>query len=113
MAEERRTTAWIGASLVIKGDLISSEDITIAGRVEGDVTVRQHSLIIASQATIRGNITARDVAVHGEVVGTITSDGRIEVAPTGSVDGEIKAKRMVVTEGAALRGRVQVSNPAP
>ena len=33
--QERRVAAWIGASIVIEGNLTSSEDTTIAGRVEG------------------------------------------------------------------------------
>ena len=110
--EERRAAAWIGASLVIKGDLISSEDMTIAGQVEGDVTAREHTVTIASQANIRGNIVARAVTLHGKVIGSITAAGRIEVGETGSVEGEIKAPRMVVSEGAVLRGRVQLSATA-
>jgi len=112
MIEERRVAAWIGASIVIKGDLISSEDLTIAGHVEGDVTVREHNLIIAPRARVRGNIIARAVAVHGEVIGTITTEGRVELGETGSVEGEIIAPRMAITEGAVLRGRMQVSAAA-
>lgn len=113
MAEERRAAAWIGASLIIKGDLISSEDTTIAGQVEGDVTVKGHKLIIASGASVRGNIVARAVAVHGEVIGSIASDGRIEVGETASVEGDVKGPRVVVTEGASLNGRLQISAKAP
>lgn len=112
MAEERRAAAWIGASLIVKGDLISSEDITIAGKVEGDVTVKGHTLTIAPRASIRGNIVARAVVVQGEVVGSITSDGKIDVGETGSIEGEIKAARLAVTEGATLRGRVRIPAPA-
>jgi cytoskeletal protein CcmA (bactofilin family) len=107
--KERRVAAWIGASIVIKGDLISSEDMTIAGRIEGDVTVREHTLVIAPRARIQGNVVARAVAVHGEVVGTITAQGKVEVGETGSVDGDITAPRMVVAEGAVLHGRMGIA----
>lgn len=104
--EERRVAAWIGASLVIKGDLTSSEDMTIAGTVEGDVAVRNHTLTIAPQGRIRGNVLARAVAVHGEVLGSITAVQKVEVGHTGSVDGDISAPRMVVAEGATLHGTI-------
>ncbi|MEJ2186162.1 MAG: polymer-forming cytoskeletal protein [Gemmatimonadota bacterium] len=107
--EERRVAAWIGASIVIKGNLTSLEDMTIAGQVEGDVTVREHTLVIAPRARIRGNITARTVAVHGEVLGTITAERRVEVGETGSVDGDIVAPRMVVAEGAVLHGQLGIA----
>jgi cytoskeletal protein CcmA (bactofilin family) len=107
--EERRVAAWIGASIVIRGDLTSSEDMTIAGQVEGDVAVKEHTLVIAPRARIRGNITARAVAVHGEVMGTITAERRVEVGESGSVEGDIITPRMVVAEGAVLHGRVGIT----
>jgi cytoskeletal protein CcmA (bactofilin family) len=107
--EERRVAAWIGASIVITGDLTSSEDMTIAGRVEGDVAVPEHAVVVAPGARIRGNIVARAVVVHGEVLGTITADRRVEVGDTGSVDGDIVAPRMAVAEGASLRGQLRIA----
>jgi cytoskeletal protein CcmA (bactofilin family) len=106
--EERRVAAWIGSSILIKGDLTSSENMTVAGRVEGDITVREHAVVIAEGGTVRGNIIARDVVVHGEVLGTITAQSRVEVAPTGSVHGDIVAPRMMLTEGATLHGRIGI-----
>ncbi len=107
--EERRVAAWIGASVVIRGDLTSSEDLTIAGQVEGDVAARDHAVVVAPQATIRGDVVARSVTVHGEVLGSITARDAVEVGETGSVDGDIDAPRMAVAEGAVLHGRIKVA----
>lgn len=107
--QERRIAAWIGASIVVKGDLFSSEDTTIAGRVEGDVTVTDHSLVITPEAQIRGNIVARAVTVHGQVIGTIRSEAKVELGETGSVDGDIISPRLIVTEGAVLRGLLKIA----
>lgn len=112
LVEERRVAAWIGKSIVIEGDLASSEDLTIAGRIEGDISVPEHSLTITPDARIRGNIEARFVAVHGAVTGTITAKEKVEVAETGSVDGDILAPRIAIAEGATLRGQVGVEAPA-
>ncbi len=111
VSEERRVAAWIGASILIKGDVTSSENMTVAGRIEGDITVREHALVIAAGGTVRGNVVARAVVVHGEVLGTITADARVEVAATGSVQGDIRAPRMVLAEGATLHGRVGIAAP--
>ncbi len=107
--EERRLTAWIGASILMKGDVTSSENMTVAGRVDGDITVREHALVVAAGGTVRGNIVARDVVVHGEVLGTITAEGRVEVSATGFVHGDIMAPRMMLTEGATLHGRIGIA----
>lgn len=111
--EERRVTAWVGASIVINGNLTSSEDITVAGQVEGDVTVREHTLIVAPRARIRGSITARTVVVQGEVMGTINAERKVEVGETGSVNGDIVAPRMQVVEGATLQGQLRMARSSP
>lgn len=107
--EERRVAAWIGRSIVIRGDLVSSEDLTIAGQVDGDVAARDHVLVVAPEATIRGDVMARSVIIHGEVTGSVNAREKVEVGETGSVDGDIDAPRMTVAEGAVLHGRVKVA----
>lgn len=113
MQEERRVAAWIGASVVVKGDVSSSEDMTIAGRVEGDVSVPNNTLVIARQARIQGSIVAREVVVHGQVKGSVKADRRLEVGETGSIDGDVDTPRMVVAEGAVLHGRVGIAARTP
>ena len=39
--------AWVGKSVIFKGDLISSEDMTIDGRVEGTIELRRLDYDIA------------------------------------------------------------------
>ena len=51
--KERRTVAWVGKSVVFKGDLSSSEDMTIDRRVEGTVKLDDHGLTIGRNAEIR------------------------------------------------------------
>lgn len=111
--EERRVAAWIGASVVIQGDVTSSDDMTIAGEIDGDVRVPRNTLVIAPEARIRGSIVAHHVSVLGKVWGSITADGSVEVGDTGSVDGDIRAPRMAVAEGAALRGRLRIDTSGP
>jgi cytoskeletal protein CcmA (bactofilin family) len=113
LLEERRVAAWIGKSILLKGDLTSSEDLTIAGQVDGDISVPEHSLIITPQAKIRGNIVARFVVVHGSVTGTITAAEKVDVGATGFVDGDVITVRMAIAEGATLRGQLGVDTLAP
>ncbi|MDX1675346.1 MAG: polymer-forming cytoskeletal protein [Longimicrobiales bacterium] len=108
--EERRENAWIGPSVVISGNVRSSEDTTLAGRVDGDINVRDHTLIVTDRARVRGDVTAAAVVVHGEVVGTITAKRRVEVGETGSVDGDIEAPSMSIAEGATLTGRLKIAS---
>lgn len=106
---ERRVAAWIGASIVIRGQVTSSEDMTIAGRVEGDVVVQENLLVIAPEGHIDGNVLARTVIVNGRVTGDVEAKQKIEVRETGSVFGDILAPRMTVAEGAVLRGHLSIA----
>jgi cytoskeletal protein CcmA (bactofilin family) len=107
-AAERRIVAWVGKSVIFKGDLVSAEDMTIDGRVEGTIEVRGHGLTIGPEADIRADIVAQTVVVLGAVTGSITAQDRVDIGETGSVDGRIRSPRLAVAEGAMLRGQVDV-----
>jgi cytoskeletal protein CcmA (bactofilin family) len=110
--EERRVTAWVGKSVIFKGDLISSEDMTIDGRVEGTIEVRDHSLVIGPDADIRADIIAKTVTVHGSVTGTITANEKVDIKDSGVVEGDILAPRLAMADGGVLRGRVEAGRSA-
>jgi cytoskeletal protein CcmA (bactofilin family) len=109
-ADERRVVAWVGKSVVFIGKLMSSEDMTIDGRVEGSIELPEHTLTIGPDADIRANITAKTVTVHGAVTGTITARNKVDIRETGSVEGDIISPRLAISDGALLRGRVDTEN---
>jgi cytoskeletal protein CcmA (bactofilin family) len=105
-SEERRVVAWVGKSVVFKGTLTSSEDMTIDGRMEGSIEVRDHGLTIGPDADIRANIVATTVTIHGSVAGNIQASGKVDIRATGRIEGDVTAPRVVVADGAVLRGKV-------
>ena len=104
--EERRVIAWVGKSVVFTGHLTSLEDMTIDGRVEGTIEVRDHDLTIGPDADIQANISARTVTVMGSVTGTITASSHVDIRETAAVRGDIVAPRLAIADGAAFEGRV-------
>ena len=100
-----QAVALVGKSVVFKGDLTSSEDMTIDGRVEGSIQLRDHALIVGPDADIRASIVARTRdGVHGAVTGTITARDNVDIRATGSVEGDIYAPRLAIADGAMLLG---------
>lgn len=99
--------AWVGKSVVFRGDLISSEDMTIDGRVEGTIEVREHGLTIGPDADIRATIVARTVTIHGAVTGSITAQGTVILHDTARVEGDIVSPKLAMADGAMFRGRVE------
>jgi len=106
--EERRIVAWVGKSVLFKGDLTSSEDLTIDGRLEGTIQLREHHLTIGPDANIRADIIARSVTILGAVTGTITASDKVDISQTGSLEGNIVAPRLAMADGAVMRGRVDM-----
>ena len=105
-AGERRVMVWVGKSVVFKGELVSSEDMSIDGRVEGTVAVRDHTLTIGPDAEIHANISAKIITIHGAVTGSVKASDKVDIRDTGKVDGNITAPRIAIAEGANLHGRI-------
>jgi cytoskeletal protein CcmA (bactofilin family) len=98
----------IGQSIHIKGELTGNEDLTIEGKVEGKVFLKDHNLTIGANGKITAEIQAKTVMVVGEVVGNITADDKVEVAATGSTRGDIVAPRVVLADGAKFKGSIDM-----
>ena len=98
----------IGKSVVIKGELNGSEDLTIEGQVEGKIELRQHVLTIGPNGKIKAQVFAKSVIVLGEVTGNITATDKVNIREDGSVDGDITAPRVAIAEGAHFRGSIDM-----
>ena len=98
----------IGQSIQIKGELTGNEDLTIEGKVEGKISLKDHNLTIGANGKITAEIQAKTVMVIGEIVGNITADDKVEVAGTGSMKGDIVAPRVVLADGARFKGSIDM-----
>ena len=101
--------AEIGASIVIKGDLTAQENVVISGRVEGSISVENHSVTIRPGAELAADIDARVVVVGGQVTGTISAAETIELQRSAQVEGEIVAASLRLDDGAVFNGKAQTT----
>ena len=98
----------IGKSVVIKGELNGSEDLTIEGQVEGKIELKDHALTIGPNGKIKAQVFAKSVIVLGEVNGNVTASEKVDIRDGGSVDGDIISPRVAIAEGAHFRGSVDM-----
>jgi cytoskeletal protein CcmA (bactofilin family) len=98
----------IGKSVVIKGELNGSEDLTVEGSVEGKIELRDHVLTIGSHGKIKAEVFAKVAVVLGEVIGNITASEKVDIRDSGSVDGNIVSPRVAIAEGSHFRGSVDM-----
>jgi cytoskeletal protein CcmA (bactofilin family) len=97
----------LGKSVVIKGELSASEDLTLYGQMEGRVTLPDHTLTIGPDADIQADIVANAVVIMGAVGGKVTAGKRVEIRSTGSVKGDITSPNLAIHEGGQLQGKVE------
>jgi cytoskeletal protein CcmA (bactofilin family) len=113
-SSERRTQTLqgenvnIGKSVIIKGELSGSEDLTIEGNVEGRIELKENILTIGPNGKIRAEVFAKSVIVLGEVTGNVTASEKVDIRDNGSVDGDITSPRVAIAEGAHFRGSVDM-----
>src|SRR5258708_39317117 len=98
----------IGKSVVMKGEVNGSEDLTIEGHVEGTIQLREHVLTIGPNGKIKAQVFAKSVIVLGEVIGNVTASEKVDIRDNGSVDGDIISPRVAIAEGAHFRGSVDM-----
>jgi cytoskeletal protein CcmA (bactofilin family) len=103
-----RNAVNIGKSVVIKGELNGSEDLTIEGQVEGKIELRQNVLTIGANGRIKAQVFAKAVIILGEVTGNVTATEKVDIRDNGSVDGDIASPRVAIAEGAHFRGSIDM-----
>ena len=106
-----RDVVNIGKSVVIKGELNGSEDLTIEGQVEGKIELKDHVLTIGPNGKIKAQVFAKSVIILGEVTGNVTASEKVDLRDNGSVDGDIAAPRVAIAEGAHFRGSIDMQRP--
>jgi cytoskeletal protein CcmA (bactofilin family) len=102
------STARLGASLQIKGQLTGNEDLQIDGIVDGPISLGGHELTVGPTAQLHSEIHAGEVVVYGTVVGNVHSRGRVDIKQDGSVTGDIESARISIEDGAHFKGRIEI-----
>jgi cytoskeletal protein CcmA (bactofilin family) len=100
--------AHIGKSVVIRGELSGSEDLSLDGEVEGSIELKGHSLTVGANGRIKANINAQEVVINGRVEGNIRGTDRVELKKSAVLTGDIFTQRIVIEEGAFFKGAVDI-----
>ena len=105
--QQRRIT-HIAPGSRVQGQLTGPTELLIEGEVEGEIRV-DAAVMIGSEGVVHGPVTAHVVRIGGRVFGNVTASDRVEVAPSGSLEGDVAAPRIIIAEGAFFKGRVEMT----
>ena len=104
--------ASIGKSIVINGELSGSEDLTIEGRVDGKIELKDHVLTVGPNGRIKAQVSAKAVVVLGQVTGNLNATEKVDIKENGSVEGDIVAPRVAIADGSHFRGSIDMQKKA-
>ncbi|HEX8172532.1 MAG TPA: polymer-forming cytoskeletal protein [Thermoanaerobaculia bacterium] len=102
----------IGANITIEGTVTGSEPMVVEGIVRGNINLSS-DLRVGAKARLEATVHARNVIIEGKLTGDVSADERVELVASATVDGNIKAPKIVVAEGAKFRGSVDMGSRAP
>ncbi len=102
------STARLGASLHIKGEITGNEDLQIDGSVEGLVQLEDRKLTVGASARVTADLIAREIQVYGNVKGNLRARDRIEIKKDGSVVGDLTTARIMIEDGAYFKGSIEI-----
>ena len=102
----------IGPSILISGKLSGDEDLTVRGRVEGELALTR-TLIVEPSGVVKANVSVKNAVVSGVVVGNIAATESVELTRDGRMVGDIRSPRVIIVDGASFRGRVDMGELAP
>jgi cytoskeletal protein CcmA (bactofilin family) len=109
MNKEKATTTTIGPTIIIRGKLKSDEDLIVKGRIDAAITSSK-ALLIENSGIVNADVKVESVRVSGVLVGNITAASRSEIAADGRVVGDILTPKLIISDGAAFRGQIDMQN---
>ena len=98
-----------GRTIVIKGDISGSEELVIAGRVEGSITLEGQTLTLAPDSHVTGKVD-RGVGRRGRLAGRPRRSRRPrrEFATPPSCTARFRPPDWRVVDGATLDCKVEM-----
>jgi len=106
------TPCILGRQITVRGNLVGEEDLVVEGRLEGAVSLSGH-LIVAEPGVVEADLEVDSIEVHGEVIGDIIASRSIAIEKTARVNGNVRAPRVIISDGASFRGKVEMDVDLP
>jgi cytoskeletal protein CcmA (bactofilin family) len=112
-ANSGKVPACVSQGIKIRGEVTGTEDLFVDGVVDGKITIANSMVTIGPNATVKAEITARELVVRGRADGKFTATERIQLWHTARVHGDLKSERISIEDGAELSGLVEAGRAVP
>ena len=103
-----RSASYLSSGLRIQGEISGNEDLHIDGNVDGSISVGGFRLTVGKGARVKGETVARELVIYGQVKGDLRGRDLVEVKNEGAVEGDIVTARIMIEDGAFLKGNIEI-----
>jgi cytoskeletal protein CcmA (bactofilin family) len=100
----------IGKGTVIKGDVESSGDIRVDGRLIGSLK-SNGKIVVGQTGVVEGDLTCKQADISGMVKGILKCEELTALKSTSKVEVELLTKQLLIEVGAVFTGKCQMSQP--
>ena len=104
--------ASVNQGIVIKGEITGRGDFFLDGDFEGKVCLADGAFTVGRNARVEAEIEAREIIIHGEVIGSLKARERVKILSTAKVTGNMDTRGIVIEDGAVLHSKVAVPRSA-
>ena len=105
-------SASIGKAVMVKGQIISREDLYVDGDIEGTLEAHEHRITVGPNGKVKSAMKAREIIILGTVQGNQEATDKIEIRKEGRLVGDIKTARIVIEDGAFFKGSIDITREA-
>lgn len=112
-AESSRGAAVIGKAVLVKGQILSREDLYVDGEVDGSIEMQEHRLTVGPNGKVQASVKAREIVVLGTVQGNVEAADKIDIRKDAKLVGDIKTSRIVIEDGAYFKGSIDITRTEP
>jgi len=99
---------FIGENISAIGQIQGEEDLLIEGFVKGKIVLEKNHVTVSSKGKVEGEMLAENVTISGRMVGNVRALDKAKITKEADFDGEIKAKRISVEDGAYLKVDIEL-----
>ncbi len=93
----------IGEGSTLTGNLNSSGNIRLEGKVKGDIT-SSSKVACGETSIVDGNVTADNAEIAGKVTGKVNVNDLLILKSSAKIQGDISTNNLVIESGASFNG---------
>ncbi len=98
----------IGRLVSIEGSIRGKENLVIEGSLKGTIELEENQVTIGPKGLVEGDIYADNITISGKMIGNIKARNKVEITREADFNGEIKAKRISVEDGAFIKTVIEM-----